>query len=78
MAKSMARVENSVVVNVEWCSDRAKETDTLKNIGDRHVVSGDTYAEGFFYRDGEKIMSTSEKLEDAENALFIILGGDVT
>ena len=70
MAKSMARIENSVVVNVEWCSDRAKETDTLKNIGDRHVVSGDTYKDGYFWRDGEKVLSETEELRIANEILM--------
>lgn len=70
MAKSMARIENSVVVNVEWCSDRAKETDTLKNIGDRHVVSGDTYKDGYFWRDVEKVLSETEELRIANEILM--------
>lgn len=70
MAKSMARIENSVVVNVEWCSDRAEETDTLKNIGDRHVVSGDTYKDGYFWRDGEKVLSETEELRIANEILM--------
>lgn len=75
MAKSMARIDNGIVVNVEWCSDRASETDTLKDAGDRFVAIGDTYADGHFYRAGEMIMSTAEKLADAETALYIMLGG---
>jgi hypothetical protein len=77
MAKSMARIENGTVVNIEWCSDRMTETDTMKDIDDRHIEIGDTYAEGHFYRDGNMIMSIAEKLDDAERALAIMLGGDV-
>lgn len=70
MAKSMAKIEDGIVVNVEWCSDRAKETDTLKNIGDRHVVSGDTYKDGYFWRDGEKVLSETEELRIANEILM--------
>lgn len=70
MAKSMARIENSVVVDVEWCSDRTEESDTLKNIGDRHVVSGDTYKDGYFWRDGEKVLSETEELRIANEILM--------
>lgn len=77
MAKNMARIENGVVVNIEWSSDRRTETDTLKNIEDRPVGIGDTYSEGKFYRNGEVILTTAEKLADAENALAIMYGGAV-
>lgn len=77
MAKNMARIENGIVVNVEWCSDRMAETDTLKNTKDRPVANGDTYAEGKFYRNGELILNTEERLADAENALAILYGGTV-
>lgn len=77
MAKNMARIENGIVVNVEWCSDRMAETDTLKNIKDRPVGIGDTYSEGKFYRDGAEILTMAERLADAENALAILYGGTV-
>lgn len=77
MAKSMARIEDGIVVNVEWCSDRTSETDTLKNIGDRIIEVGDTYAEGKYYRDGEEILTTAEKLAEYE-ALINELYSEVT
>lgn len=72
MAKSMARIENGSVVNIEWCSDRTEEADTLKNIGDRIVEVGDTYSDGKFYRDGEEIFTTAEKLALSNEALTIL------
>lgn len=69
MAKSMARIENSVVVNVEWCTDRTSETDTLKNVDDRIIETGDTYSDGKFYRDGEEILTTAEKLAEYESLI---------
>ena len=74
MAKSMARIENNIVINMEWYSDKMTETDTLKNIDDRPVEIGDTYFDGIFYRDGEKVKNTAEQLAEAETALAIILG----
>ena len=49
MAKSMARIENGVVVNIEWCSDNALETESFINIYDRPVSVGNTYIDGKFY-----------------------------
>ena len=77
MAKSMARIENGVVTNVEWYSDRSSETDTLKDIEDRLIEVGDTYSEGKFYRDGEEILTTADKLA-AYEALINELYAEVT
>lgn len=77
MAKSMARIEDGIVVNVEWCSDLTAETDTLKNIADRLVEVGDTYSDGKFYRDGEEILTSAEKLAEYE-ALINELYAEVT
>ena len=62
MAKNMARIENGIVVNVEWFADRMTETDVLKDTEYRPVAIGDTYANGKFYRDGVEILTP---LEDA-------------
>ena len=61
MAKNMALVENGVVVNVLWCSDRATETEALIDTADRPVGIGDTYTEGKFYRDGVEILTSLEE-----------------
>ena len=50
MAKNMARIENGIVVNVEWCSDRTADTDTLISVYDRPVTAGDQYIDGKFYK----------------------------
>lgn len=60
MAKSMARIEARVVVNMEWCSDDTPETDTLKSPDDHPVGIGDTYTDGKFYRDGVEILTPLE------------------
>lgn len=61
MAKNMARVVDGVVVNIDWCSDDAPETDTLKNIFDRPVGIGDEYHNGKWYRNGVEILTPLEK-----------------
>lgn len=61
MAKSMAVIEDGVVVNTIWCSDSTPETDTRKDFGDRPVGIGDTYADGHWYRDGVEILTPLEQ-----------------
>jgi len=63
MAKNMARIENGVVVNIEWVSDKIQETDFFKNIGDRPVEINDTFDGEFFYRNGEKVLTALETLQ---------------
>lgn len=73
MAKNMARLENRVVVNIEWLPDRVVETENLKEMGDVPAGIGDTWEAGKFYRDGAEVVSP---VRDMENALAILLGGD--
>ena len=61
MAKTMARIENGVVVNMLWCSDRELHTETLIEISDRPVGIGDTYDGSNFYRDGDRILPAQEQ-----------------
>lgn len=61
MAKTMARVSNGTVVNLEWHPDYAPQTDTLIDPGDRAVGIGDTYEDGQFYRDGVRILTPLEE-----------------
>ena len=63
MAKIMARIEDGVIACIEWCSDRAVDTDTLISVYDRPVTIGDIYDGQDFYRNGEKILTPLEKLE---------------
>ena len=66
MAKTMARIENGVVVNMLWCADREPQTDTIIAMSDRPVGVGDTYDGVDFYRNGVKILTPLEALQ-AEN-----------
>lgn len=61
MAKSMALIENSTIVNMLWCSDSEPETDILINPADRPVGIGDTYSNGKFYRGGVEILTPLEE-----------------
>ncbi len=82
MAKTMAKIQDGVVVNVVWCSDSELESDTLKNVADRPIGIGDTYQDGKWYRDGveiltpmeQRIKELEEKNADMEAALAVILG----
>lgn len=76
MAKSMARIRNGVVVNIEWHNDQAVQTDTLVDFNDRPVLVGDAYADGIFYRDDKKVLTQFEELiqelNDMREALSIL------
>lgn len=61
MAKNMALLENGVVTNILWCSDTEPETDTMINCGELPAGIGDSYRDGAFYRDGEKILTPLEE-----------------
>lgn len=61
MAKTMAVISDGIVSNMIWCSDSAKETDTLKDPADRPVGIGDTYSDGKWYRDGVEILTPLEE-----------------
>lgn len=81
MAKSMALIENSTIVNMLWCSDSEPETESLINPADRPVAIGDTYSNGKFYRDGVEILTPLEEAlkknaeyEDALSEIETALG----
>ena len=72
MAKNMALVENGIVVNVLWCSDRALETETLIGTADRPVGIGDTYTDGKFYRDGAEVLTPLEEALKQKDRLIAV------
>ena len=63
MAKSMARIKNGIVVNIEWCSDNVIQTETLIDIVDRPVNIGDTYVDGKFYNNGVEVLTEMEYMQ---------------
>ena len=64
MGKTLARVENGVVVNLEWVNDDVVETDNLKNVYDLHVNIGDTYENDKFYRDGVEVVTFRKQIQN--------------
>lgn len=62
MAKSMARIENNIVINIEWCSDEVIETESFINIEDRLVSIGNTYIDGKFYDNDIEVLTEKEIL----------------
>lgn len=70
MAKTMARIKDGVVVNIEWCNDEEPVTETLVETEDRPVNIGDTYADGCFWHEGEKVLSEVEELRIANEILM--------
>ena len=63
MAKTMAVIDNEVVVNMIWCNDNTPDTETQKDPGDRPVGIGDTYSDGKWYRDGVEILTPLEQAQ---------------
>lgn len=61
MAKSMALIENGIIVNMLWCTDSEQETESLIHPADHPVAIGDTYRGGKFYRDGTEILTPLEE-----------------
>jgi hypothetical protein len=72
MAKNMARIENGVVINIEWFSDNQEQTESLIDLADRPAGIGDSYIDGKFYRNGVEILTPIEEyqklLQNAEIA----------
>lgn len=60
MAKNMARIDEGIVVNIEWCSYSQAQTETLIDLANRPVAIGDTYTDGKFYRDGIEVLAPEE------------------
>ena len=70
MAKNMALLENGVVTNLLWCSDGEPETQVLIDCGELGVAIGDSYRSGKFYREGQEVLSETQRLL-AENAQLL-------
>ena len=70
MAKNMALLENGVVTNLLWCSDGEPETQVLIDCGELGVAIGDSYRIGKFYREGQEVLSETQRLL-AENAQLL-------
>lgn len=70
MGKNMARLdENNVVINIEWCDINTPESNILINIYDYPVSPGDTYKDGYFYSNGERLLT---EIEFAYNKIEVL------
>ena len=69
-----AVIENGMVSNLIWLHPmNASEFSEAVSIGDIPVQIGDTYEDGVFYRDGEKVLAAEEvaqaEMSDMREAL---------
>ena len=60
MAKNMARLEDGVVVNLEWCSDSAPETAELREYEGYAIRIGDSWEDGEWMRDGAAVLTEAQ------------------
>lgn len=72
MAKNMARLEDDVVVNLEWCSDGELETEELREYGGYAIRIGDSWENGKWMRNGAAVLTEAEIAAQAaeERAAF--------
>lgn len=58
-----ALIENGIVTNIIWLYPaNASDFPNAVPMGDVPVSIGDTYADGVFYRDGERVLTYSESM----------------
>lgn len=61
---SYALIENGVVVNlIHLHPMNADDFPTVVPVGEYPVTIGDTYTDGVFYRDGEKLKTAAEDMK---------------
>lgn len=73
-----AQIKDGMVVNVlSIRQEQAGEFPDCVPMNDIPAGIGDTYAEGKFYREGLEVKSVSQRLDEANDALNILLGGEV-
>ena len=59
-----ALIENGIVTNIIWLyPGNASDFPNAVPLGDVPAGIGDTYADGVFYRDGEKVLSAVEQAQ---------------
>ena len=64
MAKTMARIDNGVVINLEWVDDNIQSTNKFKDIYDLQIEIGDTYSDGRFYRNGAEVLTYRQQIQN--------------
>lgn len=60
MAKNMARLEDGVVVNLEWCSDSEPETAELREYEGYAIRIGDSWEDRKWMRDGAAVLTEAQ------------------
>lgn len=65
-----AIVGNGIVENLIWLHPgNAADFPGAVPLGDVPAAIGDTYADGVFYRDGDRVLSVAEQLAEVQAAL---------
>lgn len=67
-----ALIENGIVVNIIWLSkSNASDFPNAVEYEDRPVQVGDSYSDGDFYHDGEKVLTPAEDMQAALELLGV-------
>lgn len=74
MAKNMALLSNDIVVNIISCSDTTIQTKDLVEYNNIPIRIGDTYSNGAFYRNGEKVLTEVDQLLLKKEELITTIG----
>lgn len=75
MANGMnyALIEDGVVTNIIWLSyTNADDFHNAVAMGDLPAGIGDTWDGEYFYRDGQRILTRTEKIQDMADALTLL------
>lgn len=68
-----ALIEDGVVTNIIWLSyTNADDFPNAVAIIDLLVAIGDTWDGEYFYRDGQRILTRTEKIQDMADALTLL------
>lgn len=67
-----ALIESDTVINIIWLSQsNASDFPDAVKYDDRPVQIGDSYIDGIFYRDGEKVLTNQEDMQAALELLGV-------
>ena len=73
-----ALIEDGVVTNIIWLSyTNADDFPNAVAMGDLPVAIGDTWDGEYFYRDGQRILTRNEEIQDMVDALTLLGANDV-
>lgn len=68
-----ALIEDGIVTNIIWLSyTNADDFPNAAAMGDLPVAIGDTWDGEYFYRDGQRILTRNEKIQDMVDALTLL------